>query len=903
MISHLGNLWDVQTGTQIGGFRRSGMIRRIRSDGRYIIDAEYLGPRPHGRLNIIEITTGDIIYSVEEDLSIVDIALNSGNTFLGYILGDKKTAKIVFREFPSGNLIRETNFENENIEYERLVAIDEKTFTVSISSEYPARAGADIRDVSTGNIINNLPRDKRYVERNDSVRSYVSKSNVLAVSYNSWIDIYVAGKKIHELTFDLNRAPRILDISPDGSLIATYILGYGAINFYDTQTGVVVKTIEGTGSSVNTGIFSGRWFISATVADAGLIFVWNIYAPGIPRIVNTITSNSHPGPDLWYQNSHLLFTWTPPIIDPFGVLIPDQVVGYYVLLDRNPNTVPTASTGDLVFGLETDYPNTPDGIWHFHLAIQLPSGDVPPVAIHRQVKIDTTAPVIISATHTQEWSNENNVEVSWTVPYSSSVKRYHYIVDQNPNTVQITSSWIATKETSLPLTDMGDGEHYVHVVWEDYAGNTGASVGNYGLQIDTTPPMPVTELHVTKSGPDINLIWTESVDTTSGVAYYQVFRSTKGGVIGRNLVKDGTVTSGRYTDAGAGDADIEYFYTIIPVDYANNSQREGNAQFSPLGSLIRIEFAIELLTELQVGETFELRLRGTDEEGRTGAISAKEVDWEITNEIAVISETGVLTAPKIGKGTIKAVLKSNPEIVTKNIVITVGAGPVITFKPVKLIINKDSLGEVKIKIDRVADFAGFEWRLSFDPQILEAVEATEGNFLKQDEGETFPVGPNIDNTHGIISFANGRITPGGVNGEGVLMQIRFKGKKVDESPLTLTNVRLSNSSGHRIIATVTPASVTVLENAPWDVNRDGLIDIFDIVIVGQNFGQEKPSDPRADINRDGQVDVTDLVLVGSHFGESAVVLAPSSLETFDSTVTPEKLIRIQQALTAQEMYK
>ena len=53
--------------------------------------------------------------------------------------------------------------------------------------------------------------------------------------------------------------------------------------------------------------------------------------------------------------------------------------------------------------------------------------------------------------------------------------------------------------------------------------------------------------------------------------------------------------------------------------------------------------------------------------------------------------------------------------------------------------------------------------------------------------------------------------------------------------------------------------------APWDVNGDFVVDVFDLVIVGKEFG--KAGDNRADVNGDKMVNIFDLVLVGSHFGE------------------------------------
>ena len=62
----------------------------------------------------------------------------------------------------------------------------------------------------------------------------------------------------------------------------------------------------------------------------------------------------------------------------------------------------------------------------------------------------------------------------------------------------------------------------------------------------------------------------------------------------------------------------------------------------------------------------------------------------------------------------------------------------------------------------------------------------------------------------------------------------------------------------------------------WDTNRDGIVDIGDLVVVGINFGAtiEEPISPNPDINGDKIVDISDLVLVGLHFGEATIFGAP-----------------------------
>jgi len=54
----------------------------------------------------------------------------------------------------------------------------------------------------------------------------------------------------------------------------------------------------------------------------------------------------------------------------------------------------------------------------------------------------------------------------------------------------------------------------------------------------------------------------------------------------------------------------------------------------------------------------------------------------------------------------------------------------------------------------------------------------------------------------------------------------------------------------------------------YDVDDNGIVDIADLVIIGQNFNQVVTSPyPRYDVTMDGIVDIADITIVCQHFGE------------------------------------
>ena len=177
----------------------------------------------------------------------------------------------------------------------------------------------------------------------------------------------------------------------------------------------------------------------------------------------------------------------------------------------------------------------------------------------------------------------------------------------------------------------------------------------------------------------------------------------------------------------------------------------------------------------------------------------------------------------------------------------------------------------------VTNLAGWQFDITFNPDILEAVDVIEGDFLKVGGTNTFFQKGNIDNTTGKISGFNGARFGSGITGTGTLLSVKFSAKAFGESKLTLSNVQLGAASGQVIPSGTLEITIIVESKSTspaWDVNQDGQVSILDLVLVAQSLGADVPRDPRADVNGDGTINVLDLILVSRHMGESTVSGAP-----------------------------
>ena len=207
-----------------------------------------------------------------------------------------------------------------------------------------------------------------------------------------------------------------------------------------------------------------------------------------------------------------------------------------------------------------------------------------------------------------------------------------------------------------------------------------------------------------------------------------------------------------------------------------------------------------------------------------------------------------------------------------NYTVSMGVGYAFSKTP----IHTGDTFTLDIFAENITDFAGWQFDIVFDSTILEAINVSEGDFLKTDGGTTFFQGGNIDNAAGKIGgLSAARLSTQGVNGTGVLLQVRFKAKAAGETELALRNFEFAASTGDSIPAGPHEIHITIEgQLTTGDVNRDGRVSILDLVLTAQQLGKRVSAGSAVDVNGDGIVSILDLIIVAQGIaGSSAAPMA------------------------------
>jgi hypothetical protein len=110
---------------------------------------------------------------------------------------------------------------------------------------------------------------------------------------------------------------------------------------------------------------------------------------------------------------------------------------------------------------------------------------------------------------------------------------------------------------------------------------------------------------------------------------------------------------------------------------------------------------------------------------------------------------------------------------------TAKAGTELAIEPATSSLAVNETVSVSVNITGVANLTAIEIHLSFDPNILEVVEMTNGGFLQAD----FVVQNTFDNAAGTVDYAIAQMTQPPVSGTGMLLTIVFRAKAPGSSPV------------------------------------------------------------------------------------------------------------------------
>lgn len=149
---------------------------------------------------------------------------------------------------------------------------------------------------------------------------------------------------------------------------------------------------------------------------------------------------------------------------------------------------------------------------------------------------------------------------------------------------------------------------------------------------------------------------------------------------------------------------------------------------------------------------------------------------------------------------------------------------VVSIDPASSTVDVGATTTVDIHIADVTDLYGADVQLTFDPALLEVVDADSstdgvqiqpGTFLSAD----FVVENTVDLAAGTIDFAITQMAPQDpVSGSGVLATITFEGKADGTSAIAFASVNLSDPDGGDISADAQEGYIAVGEVSPTPTN-------------------------------------------------------------------------------------
>lgn len=203
---------------------------------------------------------------------------------------------------------------------------------------------------------------------------------------------------------------------------------------------------------------------------------------------------------------------------------------------------------------------------------------------------------------------------------------------------------------------------------------------------------------------------------------------------------------------------------------------------------------------------------------------------------------------------------------------------------------------VSLFITDAKDVAGFQALVWYDDS-LDYVRSMKGNLLPANAYFVDDKLKLVDDWFFRLSYvpiAATMLDGDVLNGNGTLATLTFLVDDVVESNIFLTDTYIVDSDGVRWEVEIENANVIEPHHDVFgDINRDGIVNIQDLVIVAERFGETGHN--RADVNGDGLVDIVDLVLVANAMGGNAApTLNSSGSDILSAADVKDWLVQAQQ---------
>ena len=180
---------------------------------------------------------------------------------------------------------------------------------------------------------------------------------------------------------------------------------------------------------------------------------------------------------------------------------------------------------------------------------------------------------------------------------------------------------------------------------------------------------------------------------------------------------------------------------------------------------------------------------------------------------------------------------------------------------------------ITLTVAAAENVAGYQATLQFDPAAIRFVAHANGDYLKNG---AFDASPAVDENSVTVAATS---LAGVSGGDGALATLTFEVVDFKDSSLTLSEIILVTADGDRHFPRIENEQAIVVSTDDTgivgDVNRDGVVNVQDLVLIGANLGQTGRH--VADVNGDGIVDIVDLVKVAGEIG-NGMAAPPASSE-------------------------